>query len=176
MSKLKVEIKRIFAVCMAVMLTILSLTGCGRSDGADIPGGGKWVDSDIVDSVKEETQIRLQDDFAAAVNKDFITSTVYDPDKGSMGPLYDVEGFVYKRYRDALADMSITGANVEALRTYEELTLDWDKRNALGVEPLRKYIEDIESISDIDDLTAFQGSTKRNPFSKGMWTRVRFCL
>ncbi len=154
-------------VCAAVIA--VSVCGCGRSKAAEIPGHGYWVDSDIKGAVKAEDDIRLQDDFAAAANKDFLVSTVYDPDKGEIGPFYDTQSFMYLRYRDAIHDESISDENVNVLKTYEELVLDWDSRNALGVEPLRKYIEDINSISGIDEFTAYQGSLMRNPFNLGLY-------
>ena len=55
---------------LLVALTLMSV-GCGNKDGeAGVPGGGKWVDSDIIGMVKSEDNIRPQDDFAAAANKD----------------------------------------------------------------------------------------------------------
>ena len=157
-------------VTITLILTILcSLAGCGKNGNLnDEPGRGKWVDSDIYGSVKAEDEIRLVDDFAAAVNKDFIVSTQYDPNKDFQGPAEDAQDLVLSRYREVLADPAITGPNAEALRALEELTFDWDERNRLGVEPLRKYIDDIQSIASIDDMTDYQGSTERNPFGFGL--------
>ncbi len=54
------------------------------------------------------------------------------------------------------------------MRTFERLVLDRDARNRLGVEPIRKYIDDIQDISSIDDLTDYQASPERNPFNLGL--------
>ena len=44
----------------------LILSGCSMSDFFTETG---WVDSDITGVVTADTQVRLQDDFAAAVNQ-----------------------------------------------------------------------------------------------------------
>ena len=159
-------------LCLVLIATVLS--GCRRAEElSDVPGRGKWIDSDIYGAVQAEDGIRLQDDFAAAANKDILTSIEKDPDKDIQGPLVEVVNFVLGRYRETLSDGSIKGANAEAVRTLEELTFTWDKRNALGVEPLRKYVEDIQAISSISELTEYQGSRERNPFGLGLlmpWT------
>ena len=71
------------AVLVSVML--LQLSACAGSDTqgglADEPGHGKWIDSDLIGSVKADDVIRLQDDFAAAANQEIITSLNLDPDK-----------------------------------------------------------------------------------------------
>ena len=54
------------------------------------------------------------------------------------------------------------------LRTFEDLVLNWDKRNEQGIEPMRKYIDDIQSISSIEDMTDYQASLERNPFNLGL--------
>ncbi len=54
------------------------------------------------------------------------------------------------------------------LRTFEDLVLNWDKRNEQCIEPTRKYIDDIQSISSIEDMTDYQASLERNPFNLGL--------
>ncbi|MCR4924284.1 MAG: M13 family metallopeptidase [Lachnospiraceae bacterium] len=169
MEKKYLVIKKVIALYLLTAVMAVSITACGRGKVSEIPGHGFWVDSDIAGTVKAEDNIRLQDDFAAAANKDFLVSTVFDPDKGAMGPFYDTQAFIYSRYREAIHDENISDENINVLRKYEELVLDWDSRNALGLEPLRAYIDDICNISDIDEFTAYQGSLTRNPFNIGLY-------
>ena len=165
--------QRGIAAGLAVLLLAGTLAGCGRSkDLSGTPGGGKWVDSDVAGFVTAGDSFRPQDDFAAAVNQDYIVSTPFDPDDGEISAFYSAQELVYARYREALADKSIQGANADALRVYEELSLNWEERDKLGVEPLRGYIDDIAGIASIDELTAWQGSTERNPFSLGLMMPV----
>ena len=117
--------------------------------------------------MKAEDVIRLQDDFAAAVNQETITSLKLD-DEEEWSAADEADELLQTRYREILKDESITGDNAKVLRTFESLVLDWDERNKLGIEPIRKYIDDIQSISSISELTEYQASIERNPFNFGL--------
>ena len=104
-----------------------------------------WVDSDLYDSVKADKEYRPQDDFAAAKNKEW---------KLEMGNEYsgvfqDVSDLVLEKMKKAATDESLPGEEAEVLRKYYALSSDWDYRNSQGVEPLKPYIADIESISSM---------------------------
>ena len=120
-----------------------------------------WIDSDLRGAIKEDTEIRLQDDFAAATNKQWkleIGDTFYDS-------LRDVESAVLEKMKKAATDESIQGTEAETLRKYYALSSDWDYRNTQGVEPLKSYIEDIESIGSVDELYTFFADLNRNPLA-----------
>ena len=171
--KKKLLIKsRQMTVLLLVLVMLFQLTACSSADNgggslADEPGGGKWIDSDLKGSVKADDEIRLQDDFAAAANKDLITSVQVDKELVWTTDTAAAD-LLYARFREMLRDESLTGANAQALRNFEDLVLNWDERNKLGVEPIRKYIDEIQSISSIDDLTDYQASLERNPFDLGL--------
>ena len=161
---------RICEIFLILILPVLSVTGCGGDDAGlkDEPGGGKWVDSDISGKVTESDAIRLQDDYAAAVNQDWIVNAAHPEG------VDEVSDFIIDRYKEVLDDKGVTGENADVMRTFRDLYYDWDERDSLGVEPLRKYLETIENIGSIDELTAYQGSIDDNPFALGflMPTRV----
>ncbi|WP_026529174.1 M13 family metallopeptidase [Butyrivibrio sp. VCD2006] len=140
----------------------------GSSDLSGVPGGGKWVDSDVIGMVKSEDNIRPQDDFAAAVNKDYILSAVMDPDYQEASIALDASKLVYERCMAIASDDAMTDDNALKYKALIKLYSNWDERNKLGVEPLKKYISDIQSISSISELTEYQGSIKRNPFGLGL--------
>ena len=163
--------KKTVSVIMTITM-LFQISACGSIDVSenlsDQPGHGKWVDSDLIGSVSKEDDIRLQDDFAAAVNKEIITSVTFSPNQESWGAVDSTVELVQSRYRQALEDESINSATAEVLRSFERLVLDWDERNKLGVEPIRKYIDDIQSITSIDEMTEYQSSIQRNPFNLGL--------
>ena len=140
----------------------------GSVDLAGEPGGGKWVDSDVTGMVNPEDNIRLQDDFAAAANKDYILSASLDPAYEEASIVLDATKLVYERSIAIAYDETITGDNADKYKALVSLYSNWDERNKLGVKPLEKYIIDIQSISSISELTEYQGSTTRNPFSLGL--------
>ena len=88
----------------------------------------KWVDSDISGSIKPEDEIRLQDDFAAAVNKDW----KLERGDSYYGVFQDAADSVLQKKKKAVTDKSIAGKDAEVLREYYELASDWDYRNGQG--------------------------------------------
>ena len=151
---------RIIKAAGAVFLSV-SLCACGSGDSASITSGPgkKWVDSDLIGAVSQDHVIREQDDFAASVNQAW---------KAEIGDRFynvfqDVSDAVTANKKQALSDPSITGETIERLRAYCELASDWDKRDAGGISPLKPYIEDIESISSMDEMYDYLADPIRNP-------------
>ena len=178
-----IVIRKTTSVILLAALAVMS-AGCGSTastadsgmssqkvestDLSGVPGGGKWVDSDVYGMVKPEDNIRLQDDFAAAANKDYILSAVMDSAYEEASIVLDASKLVYERCMAIASDDTMTDDNASKYKTLVKLHSNWDERNKLGVEPLKKYISDIQSISSISDLTEYQGSTSRNPFKLGL--------
>ena len=156
----------ILSLAMALVLTACSV---GSSDAAGesmqeriaaaLSSG--WVDSDLTGVISADKEYSEKDDFAAAKNKSW---------KLEIGDSYysvfqDISDAVLTKMKKAVTDESITGEEAEVLRKYYALSSDWDYRNSQGVEPLKPYIADIESISSMDELYAFFGDIERNPLA-----------
>lgn len=148
------------ALCMTLALTfILSATGCGKS-------GGKytWIDSNLPENADKVGGIRLQDDFAAAANAEWLQSQTYDSVIEN-GTFTEAVLIVDQNKRAMLNDTSVTDKNLELLRTFDGLYSDWDHRDELGAEPLRKYLERIDSISTLSDVEDYMLDNDGNPFA-----------
>ncbi len=155
--------KLLSVICAAALMT--SACGAASSGGAmakDQPGNGKWHNSGIAGSVSESEEIRLQDDFAAAVNKDFIVNA-----KAGDGTITEVTLSVLdkkKKLMDSLPDEK----DANELKKFVDLATDWEARDKAGAEPLRKYLEAIEAISSLEDLTAYECDREHNPLGLGL--------
>ena len=148
------------ALCLTLALTsILSATGCGKS-------GGKytWIDSNLPENADKVGGIRLQDDFAAAANAKWLQSQTYDS-VFENGTFNEATLTVDQNKRAMLNDTSVTDKNLELLRTFDGLYSDWDHRDELGAEPLRKYLERIDSISTLSDVEDYMLDNDGNPFA-----------
>ena len=65
--------KRIAACLLALLL--LCMTGCEKiSKMMNTGGASAWINSDMKESYENVGEIRLQDDFAAAINRDWVVS------------------------------------------------------------------------------------------------------
>ncbi len=150
--------KRISAVILAAVLLLSS--GCANSGGNGVnpAQGNKWLDSDLIGSVTEDTNVRLQDDFAAAANKDWILNS------GIKGRNFsNIGNIVADKKMAVLKERSAEGKEAEELFKYADLAMDWEKRNEDGVEPIRPYIESIRAISSIEEFYAWMTDMEKNP-------------
>ena len=151
---------RITALLLALVM-IASLTACNAEELASRidPSKRSWVDSDLIGAVKAEDEIRPQDDFAAAVNKDW----KLEKGEAYAGLFSDVDRAVMEKKKKAATDEAIPGETAKVLRAYYKLASDWEARNQDGVEPLRPYLDDIASIGSGEELLAFYSDLDRNP-------------
>ena len=141
---------------LALVLSLL-FTGC---NGDILPSDSKWIDSNIEGAVDTSAEYRLQDDFAAAIMKEIILD-----ENTPNTPLKEVHDLSLQRKRELLEDASIRNKGLDEVRKYSALAEDLDLRKSQGIEPLKKYLEKIESIGSIDDLYRWICSTEDNPLA-----------
>ncbi|MCR5452352.1 MAG: M13 family metallopeptidase [Lachnospiraceae bacterium] len=156
---MKGTIKKGLALLLSVV-TVFS-SGCGAEDIAEVLDNSVWVDSDVIGTVSADKEVRLQDDFAAAANKEW----KLDLGETSKDIFSEVTDEVYKKMEKVATDPNLKGPEADALRKYYALSSNWEERNADGVEPLKKYIDDIMSISDINGFYDFICDPERNPMA-----------
>ena len=160
---MKQKLQRVAALLLSAGL--LTLSGCDsevqKLKVSDFEG--PWVDSDLMDVITESDNFREQDDFAAAVNKDWkLKQTRIRPS------LADIEDAVMEKKKRVVEDPSIKGVEADRLRTFYSLASDWEARNADGVEPLAKYIKAIDALPDTRALYEWMRDDKANPLALGV--------
>ena len=163
--------KRRFAKKLIGLSLILALTlqaaGCGSGEvSGDQPGHGKWINSSLPENVTRCAEQRLQDDFAAAVNAEWNENQSYDSTASyGIGTFEDSELIIVDHFLDIMNDSSIQDPNVVKLRTIYDLYTDWEYRDKLGVEPLRKYMGFIDEIRTVEDVYRYMTDSSKNPFA-----------
>ncbi|MCR5687585.1 MAG: M13 family metallopeptidase [Lachnospiraceae bacterium] len=162
--------KRTVTLIAAVTAAALALTGCDAvsesfsGEALDFLGDEDgWIDSDLIGSMDSVTDVRLQDDFAAAVNAEW---------KHSVGSAFsdtfqELSDRIYENKKTIVTDESAAGPEADNLRTYYALASDWDGRDKDGTEPLAPYISDIASIDSTEALYDFLADLDRNPMMYG---------
>ena len=146
--------KRFLSVLLAIV--IVAVSGCGDTKSG--AATDNWIDSDIKGSITADTKVSIKDDFAAAANKDTYLSEEL---RGSA--VEEIARTVLRRKRELIDDNSVSGDDFEKARSFVRLAENWDARNSLGISPLEPYLEDIESISNVEELYSFITDTERNP-------------
>ena len=183
MSKLTEErnsaMRKHLSLILAITLAASMLSGCGGSDtkaeakqvktGETISSSSKWINSDIEGAIDEGTAVSLKDDFYTAVNRDWLLSQTATEDEPCINFFMHDEDVLRERKLaivkgsvDSEAGENPAGIPEAQLRHDERLLAEftalasnWEERNEKGTEPIRPYIEAIDSISSIDELTDY---------------------
>ena len=166
--------KKIIAVFFAFGMAV-GITGCSavketaKTLQAAQGSTAAWLYSDIEGQLTAEMTIREQDDFHAAVNRDWIVSHKPDAD-GNCIDLLSGEKEMKKQLRLLIRDPESTGyrSNTsvgmsaeeiahagELVARFAEEVENTEKRASLGVEPLRPYIECIRQINSLSEMSEF---------------------
>lgn len=135
-----------------------------------------WHFSDIEGQITADMTIREQDDFHAAVNKDWLVSN--KPDKDGINiDLFRGEKEMEKQQRLLIRDPASTdyltntsvGMSAEEIAHAGDLVArfaaeaaDTEKRTALGAEPMRPYVEAVLKIGSLSEMSAFIAESEKN--------------
>ena len=140
-------------------------------DGAaaqnDRPGKA-WFNSDLYGTFAGRDDIRLQDDFAAAVNREWAENVQIAPGESNTSARTERADTLNKAKLDLLTGEKKDDTVLTSLQNLYHLLLDWDKRNASGVDTLKPYVEDIMNIASIEEMTAYLSDPERNLFGTPM--------
>lgn len=131
----------------------------------------KWINSSMEGSIDETLQISEKDDFYTAVNKDWILEAEVNNDMPTVGALNDNDGVV-QEHIDEIIHTCMTSAEFSGINgvgmpeeqfqhtqqlvgQFANRLEDVEGRNAQGIEPSRRYIEAIENIQTLSQMTEY---------------------
>ena len=121
----------------------------------DYSTGTPWICSMIEGTVTADTPADPKDDFYLSVNKEKMLSTGLPEDKSETDAFSDIDEKVSKELKDMFSGEPPQNHDAKLAYDLYQMAFDWDTRNALGVAPLKKLLDEIEAISSIDELTAY---------------------
>lgn len=94
--------------------------------------------------------VRIQDDLFESVNGEWINNTEIPADKPRIGSfdqiVIDIEETLMSEFEHLKVDTQQEDSFNEFLKFYQ-LAGDFDKRDAFGVKPAKKYLEDIQKLT-----------------------------
>ena len=150
-------------VTLALLLVwLLSLAGCASESAMQARRtpecvGSPWKSWFIEGTLTEDDDVRYQDDYFTAANRDWLLAqnargrgTRMATDERADEIADEMYALVKEDARQPTHDHDVT--NLGALL---ELFEDWDARDADGLEPIRPLVERLLSIESIDELTAW---------------------
>ncbi len=147
--------KKKLIVCLLAVTIVFSGTGCGTGGQTGALSNKDWVNTDINGAVTEDLEARPQDDFGLAVNKEYLMGLKIPDGRRITGGLYSVNDEVMEKKVALLHDETITGHDADLVHEYYNMISDWETRDKLGAEPVRKYLDSIDNIKTLDDMTDF---------------------
>ena len=149
------SLKRAAALLLA--LTLLSaLTATAFADEEALDDGSPWVDYVLRENIQtvEARPETPRDDLYLYANYDWAKTTEIRPGYRSESSFNMVADEIREMSMAVLTDESLEGEDAELVQGLYSAFLDWDARNAAGVEPIQKIIDRIRDVSDLDGLTA----------------------
>ncbi|MBS5284500.1 MAG: M13 family metallopeptidase [Clostridiales bacterium] len=148
--------KQLLALLLAC--SMLAASGCGKetSDTGPQTGGGiPWIDSDLKENITADMELSPKEDFHLYVNHSWLLENEIPEGYSTSGPFLDVYMDTTKKAQALLEDETIEGHEAALCRELYQTWMDWDQRNALGMEPVMARVKDIRSIQSIEELSAF---------------------
>ncbi len=152
---------------------LLIVAACGSStEEAPAPALVSGIDVEYID-----TNVRPGDDFFAYVNAGWLQQNEIPADRSvysTFSVLRDESQANVKAIIEASASGDFAkGSDEQKVGDLYKSYLDWDTRNARGVEPLKAELERINSIADYDDLAVYFAETSKRglsaPFDIGQY-------
>lgn len=114
-----------------------------------------WINSNIKGMVTDEVNAAAVDDFYLSKNHDFLRDASFRPGFAAEASFYQAVDLVKERCLDIIHDETLTGRDAQMVQDFYELILDWDTRNEIGIKPLMPYVQELEKVETLDQMTEF---------------------
>jgi hypothetical protein len=170
--------KKATAYIAAVLAAAICMSGCQEYEdnsqpvkaGQTISSDSKWINSDIDGAIDEKTETDIKDDFYTAVNSEWILKTKLGDDDLSVSGFSGCESVLEKRELDILRksrddivdtldsdviDPALLTHDRELVSDFTRLSADWNDRNDAGIDPAKPYIDAIEKIASLDEMSDY---------------------
>jgi putative endopeptidase len=165
-----------------ISITVLAFSGlvflnsCTTTKTAEVETAPAAVE---ITPIKEEglnlsymdSTVRPQDDFFSYVNGNWMKTATIPSDKSSWGSFNalreDVDNASLEILNKILTDNFPAGSEGQKIQNLYGTFMDWDKRNADGLNPIKSDLQKIDNIKSVGDLQNYltqATKTGDNPF------------
>lgn len=125
-------------------------------------GGSPWLDTNLKNNITEGMETSPKDDFHLYVNYEWLLNNEIPDGYSTSDAFLDVEQATTEKTRALLEDDSLESHEAKLVQDFYHAWLDWDGRNAAGMEPLTSRLEDVESIETLQELSEFVCDRERS--------------
>ena len=128
-------------------------------------GSGQWADGSIIGVASRIPDPGPQNDFYLASNYEWLSSEHIKNDGEISDSVSDLEQAVFENMRIMFADREkFQGADIQRVRDFYDTAVNWERREADGIEPVKKYLDAVNGVSTLSELTDLLTDPERNPF------------
>ncbi len=121
-----------------------------------------WLNSDILGEVTADTQVSAKDDFASYANQEWLSTAQIPDGYSDYNAFAECEDLLKERKMALIGNSEITDHNEELVTDLYKIAMNWDRRNEVGLDELKPYLETIDQIETIDDLTNYLTDSEEN--------------
>jgi len=143
-------------------MALLTIGACGQDAAEPVAEEAKPLSSGI-DTTAMDTSVKPGDDFFSYVNGAWIATAEMPADKSRYG-VFDILRDESQESVKAIIEESATGdfpkgSDEQKVGDLYKSFLDWEGRDARGIEPLQPELDRIDAIADKDDLAVYFAET-----------------
>ncbi|MCR4589866.1 MAG: hypothetical protein K5668_03520 [Lachnospiraceae bacterium] len=132
--------------------------------------GEMWIDSGIYGTYEGLGEIILRDDFAAAINRDWAEKVEIREGAENVSARTEQTDNITAAKIAVLTGEKTDDQALTTLQNYYALLTDWDTRNKEGLDPLKPYVDDLMSISSVEEMTKYYSDPERNLYGTPVLT------
>lgn len=155
-------------LCILLTLTMVLSLGVPAFAAEGERPGAAWMDSGIYGVYEGKGEIRLQDDFAAAVNREWAESAKINDGEANVSARTEHTDEINREKIALISGEKKDDEKLTSLQNLYALLLDWDARNAAGLDGLKPFVEDLMGLGSVEEMTAFLSDPQRNLYGTPM--------
>ena len=154
MKLIKRVSKKLSVLALALMMTFSSTT---------------LLAQDTTKQVTKQQEVRLQDDFYAAVNKEWLAEAKIRPGTSAYNNEYLVNDVCTEQINTLFQELLKNESKYAADSTEKKMInlynnyLNTEARNKQGIEPIKKYLDQIDAITKLEDITKIISTQPMGP-------------
>ena len=128
-------------------------------------GSDQWVDGSIIGAASRVPDPGPENDFYLSSNYGWLSVPHIETAGEISDGVGDLEKTVSENKKVMFADREkYQGPDIRRVRDFYDILSDWDRREAEGIEPVKKYLHAADSVSSLSGLTDYLTDPALNPF------------
>jgi len=159
-------------ITSALCSSLLLLSACNNNTESTetgkqkMPAMQKTALASGIDKANMDLAVRPQDNFYRYVNGTWLNDSKIPSDKTSIGSFYDLRDEADDKVKAIIEELAATknlkmGSDEQKVADLFRSYMDTDARNAAGIAPIQSIFDNINGLTDKDELATFFGENQK---------------